>query len=114
VLERGVATSAGLAFVWEEGGQVIGFVCAHDLGFRAYLSELIVKKSDRNRGIGARLVERIHQELSARGCAVIIADVWHDAEEFYKSLGWPEPDVKFLRKKLGAKPSQHINRGDEI
>ena len=42
VLERSIHSADGLAFVWEEGGQVLGFVCAHDLGFRAYLSELVV------------------------------------------------------------------------
>jgi hypothetical protein len=43
VLERGLDASGGLAFVWEEGGQILGFICAHDLRFRAYLSELIVR-----------------------------------------------------------------------
>ena len=114
VLERALGASAGLSFVWDEEEQILGFVCAHDLGFRAYLNELIVKRSERNRGIGTKLVERIHQELSARGCAVLIADVWRDAEEFYKSLGWLEPDVKLLRKKLGTNPSQHPNKGDEV
>ncbi len=99
-VERGLASSSGLALVWEENGQVLGFVCAHDFGFRAYLSELIVKSSERSRGIGTKLVEKIHQELSARGCAVLISDVWHDAEKFYKSLGWSAPDVKLLRKRL--------------
>ncbi len=42
VLERSLRAAAGLAFVWEEGGQVRGFVCAHDIGFRGYLSELAV------------------------------------------------------------------------
>lgn len=75
-LERGIAASGGLAFVCEEKGEVIGFVCAHDLGFRSYLSELIVKSSDRGRGIGTKLVERIHQELSVRGCAILMNSTW--------------------------------------
>jgi predicted N-acetyltransferase YhbS len=103
VLERGLASSGDLSFVWEEDGQVIGFVCAHDFGFRSYLSELIVKRSARNRDIGTKLVERIHQELSERGCAVLISDVWKDAEDFYKALGWSEPDAKLLRKRLEVK-----------
>jgi predicted N-acetyltransferase YhbS len=97
VLERGLAASDGLSFVWEEAGQVLGFVCAHDLGFRAYLSEFIVKSSERSHGVGTKLIERVQQELAVLGCAVLISDVWHDAEEFYKSLGWSEPDVKLLR-----------------
>jgi len=100
--------------VWEQGGQILGFVCAHDLGFRGYLSELIVKSSERGRGIGTKLVVKIHQELSARGCAVLVSDVWHDAEGFYKNLEWSEPDVKLLRKKLDNNPSQQLNKGDGV
>jgi hypothetical protein len=42
VIERGIEAARGLAFVYEENSNVLGFVCAHDLGFRAYLSELVV------------------------------------------------------------------------
>jgi GNAT superfamily N-acetyltransferase len=100
VIERGLAMSDGLAFVWDEAGQVVGFACAHDLGFRAYLSELIVSRHARGRGVGKGLIERIHQELAARGCAILISDVWRDAEEFYRSLGWEEPDVTLMCKRL--------------
>ncbi|PKN23786.1 MAG: hypothetical protein CVU64_23680 [Deltaproteobacteria bacterium HGW-Deltaproteobacteria-21] len=71
---------------------------SRDLGFRVYLSELIVRKSERGRGFARKLVERIHQELTTRGCAVLIPDVWREAEGFFKSLGWSEPDVKLLRR----------------
>jgi GNAT superfamily N-acetyltransferase len=99
-VERGLAASDGLAFVWDDAGQVIGFACAHDLGFRAYLSELIVSKSARGRGVGSELVERVHHELTVRGCAILISDVWRDAEKFYRSLGWKEPDVTLMCKRL--------------
>jgi 3-oxoacyl-[acyl-carrier protein] reductase len=77
-------------------------VCAHDLGFRAYLSELIVAQGARGQGIGRNLVERIQAELARRGRRILIADVWHDAEPFYHSLGWEPPDVVLLRRKLGG------------
>ena len=101
VVERGLAASDGLCFVWENAGQILGFACAHDLGFRAYLSELIVSEGNRHRGIGKKLVERVHQELTARGCAILISDVWRDAEAFYRSLGWEEPDALLLCRRLG-------------
>ncbi len=41
--------------------------------------------------------------LADRGCAVLIADVWRDAERFYRSQGWTPPDVVLLRKRLGAR-----------
>jgi ribosomal protein S18 acetylase RimI-like enzyme len=81
-------------------GKVVGFACAHDLGFRAYLSELIISKEFRNMGIGKDLIRRVEKELSERNCKILISDVWKDSVGFYRTLGWSEPDVKLLRKKL--------------
>ncbi|OGP51487.1 MAG: hypothetical protein A2Y79_08210 [Deltaproteobacteria bacterium RBG_13_43_22] len=100
VLERGLAAADGLAFVWDEAGQIVGFVCANDLGFRAYLNELVIAREARTRGIGTQLVQKIEQELRARGCSVLVSDVWRDAVRFYRALGWSEPDATLLRKKL--------------
>jgi GNAT superfamily N-acetyltransferase len=97
-----IEAAGELALVWEEEASIAGFVCAHDLGFRAYLSELIVAQGARGRGIGRSLVERIQAELARQGCRILIADVWHDAEPFYRSLGWEPPDVVLLRRKLGG------------
>ena len=99
-LAKGIETAGDLALVWEEETSIAGFVCAHDLGFRAYLSELIVARGARGRGIGKSLVERIQAELARRGCHILVADVWHNAEPFYRSLGWEPPDVVLLRRKL--------------
>src|ERR1700742_4286282 len=41
-LAKGLDSADGIAFVWENSNEVLGFVCAHDVGFRGYLSELIV------------------------------------------------------------------------
>ena len=45
--------SNGLGFVWEDDSEVPGFVCARDLGFRAWLSEWVV--GDRLLGGGPRM-----------------------------------------------------------
>ncbi|HKA53195.1 MAG TPA: GNAT family N-acetyltransferase [Candidatus Binatia bacterium] len=100
VIKRGIAAANGLALVYEDNSNVLGFVCAHDLGFRAYLSELVVAGGARSRGIGTQLVQCVETELVTRGCAVLIADVWRDAERFYRALGWEPPPVVLLRKKL--------------
>jgi len=100
VLDVAIESAAGLGLVWEEAGRILGFVCAHDLGFRGYLSELVVAGSARSRGIGKSLVRHVEQELASRGRGVLIADVWQDAQRFYRSLGWSEPEVVLLRKKL--------------
>jgi ribosomal-protein-alanine N-acetyltransferase len=101
-LSRALDSSGGLSFVWEDGGWILGFVCAHDVAFRGYLSDLIVAAPIRRRGIGRHLVNRVGEELRARRCTVLISDVWKGAEAFYLSLGWSEPEVRLLRKKLTA------------
>lgn len=100
VLERGLAAAKGLAFVWEEASEIVGFVCAHDVGFLGYLSALVVSKKARGRNVGKELVQQVEQVLAARGCAVVISDVWKDAEGFYRRLGWTPPDVILMRKSL--------------
>jgi GNAT superfamily N-acetyltransferase len=110
-LAQGIEAAGDLALVWEADTSIVGFACAHDLGFRAYLSELIVAPGARGRGIGRGLVERIQAELARRGCGVLIADVWRDAESFYRSLGWEPPDVVLLRRKLGGGVSRQTGSG---
>lgn len=100
VLERAIRSADGLAFVWADGAQILGFVCAHDLGFRGYLSALVVAEKARGRGIGRQLVRQVERELAARGCVVLISDVWKGAEGFYRALGWASPDVILLRHRL--------------
>lgn len=75
VLERTLDSVGDLAFVAVQGSLVVGFASAHDVGFRACLSELAVSADHQRQGIGAQLVRRIEAELAARGCAVLIADV---------------------------------------
>jgi predicted N-acetyltransferase YhbS len=100
VLERGIGSANGLTFVWEENERIIGFICAHDLGFRAYLSELVVAPSARGKGIGKKLLKHVECKLIESGCTLLIADVWRNAQKFYSALGWSEPDAVLLRKKL--------------
>jgi len=99
-LARGIDSSGGLAFVWETDNGILGFVCAHDLGFRAYLSELLVAQVVRGRGVGKILLDRVETTLAQRGCTTLIADVWHAAVPFYGAHGWEPPDAVLLRRKL--------------
>ena len=99
-IAQAIRTANGLAFVWEHDSRIVGFACAHDLGFRAYLSDLIVDVRVRRQGIGTRLVRAIEEVLRSRGQRVLIADVLHDSESFYRSLGWLRPDVVLLRQRL--------------
>ncbi len=100
VLERAIDSADCIAFLCEENKQVIAFASAHDIGFLAYLSTLIVARPARNKGTGRKLTQRIENELVSRGCNVVMSDVWENAVGFYKSIGWSEPDVVLLRKRL--------------
>jgi GNAT superfamily N-acetyltransferase len=100
VLQRALVAADDLALVWEQAGEIEGFVCAHDVGFLGYLSILVVSENVRGQGIGRKLVSEVEQRLAARGCAVLISDVWKDAVGFYQSLGWRPPDVVLMRKLL--------------
>ena len=97
-----IESAHGLAFVWEDDFLIRGFVCAHDLGFRAYLSELVVDRSARRQGIATRLVRAVEEVLAGRGQQILIADVWREAEPFYRSLGWETPNAVLLRQRLKA------------
>ena len=101
-IERAVRAAGGLAFVWEEEGRILGFSCAHDVGFLGYLSLLVVAESVRQKGIGEKLVQRTATELAAQGCTTLISDVWKDAVGFYERLGWSPPGAVLLRKKLAG------------
>ncbi|HUJ09239.1 MAG TPA: GNAT family N-acetyltransferase [Verrucomicrobiae bacterium] len=98
-LRTAIKIADGLALVWEEQGKILGFVCAHNLGFRGYLNELIVSKEARGKNIGSELLKPVEKELRSQGCPVVISDVWKTAEPFYRKMGWSSPDVILLAKR---------------
>lgn len=102
VVARVVGSSDAIAVVHGQGTAIDGFACAHDVGFRAYLSELAVDPGAQGQGIGHTLLADLEQRLSARGCQLVIADVWRDAEPFYRAQGWMPPGVVLLRKRLAS------------
>lgn len=104
-LEQAYRASNGLAFIWEEDGKILGFSCAHDVGFLAYLSLLVVAESARGKGIGKKLIQHTEHMLIERGCATLISDVWKDAIGFYQALGWSPPAAVLLRHRLARSPS---------
>jgi predicted N-acetyltransferase YhbS len=100
VVEIAIVSSNGLSFVWEEGDHIEGFICAHDVGFRAYLSALVVTEGARSKGIGRKLLKCVEKKLAQKGCSLIIADAWRNSVDFYQHLGWSPPEATLLRKKL--------------
>src|SRR4029453_12520204 len=63
VLERALGSPDTIALVHQDGADIDGFISAHDLSFRAYLSELVVAPQAQRRGIGARLLAEIERRV---------------------------------------------------
>ena len=97
---RAISAADGLAIVAVEQEHVIGFICGHDLGFRAYLSEFAVAESHQRAGIGTVLLRTFEDALAQRGCRLVVADVYPPAEPFYRRLGWAPPSAILLSHRL--------------
>ena len=95
-VRRAVAAADGLAYIADEEGLLIGFACAHDVGFRAYLSELVVAEPHQRRGVGSALLAAVERGLAERGCTLVVADVFLPAAPFYRRLRWREPHAALL------------------
>ena len=92
--------SAGeLALVAIVNKEIRGFVCFHDVGFRAYLSEMAIAERYQESGIGSLLLKRAENILSSRGCKLIVADAYPPAEKFYRRNGWLKPNATLLAKR---------------
>jgi ribosomal protein S18 acetylase RimI-like enzyme len=67
VLERAVGSPDTIALVHQGGHVLDGFICAHDLGFRAYLSEFVVAPHVQRKGIGTGLLAEVERRVAERG-----------------------------------------------
>lgn len=83
-------------WVWEEGGELAGFVAAHRIDGLLYIAQLAVAAGFQRRGIGRALIERaIAEARCGFPAAALITDrliAWN--MPFYASLGfeeWPDP-----------------------
>ena len=95
-----LASAGKLALVAIVNKALAGFACFHDVGFRAYLSEMAIAERYQKSGVGALLLERAETILSSRGCKLIVADVYPPAEEFYHKNGWVKPNATLLAKRI--------------
>ena len=75
-------------FVWEEGGEVVGFSAADPRDGSIFA--LFVEAAHERRGIGRALFERACEVLVAAGCPRMWLTTWPGtrAERFYRAAGW--------------------------
>ena len=96
----------------DSAGDVVGYGAVHwmptlfQTGPEGYVSELFVAASARGQGAGAKLLEAIKEEATARGCSRLLVMNMRYRESyqrgFYRKCGWEErPDaVNFVLRLL--------------
>jgi GNAT superfamily N-acetyltransferase len=83
-----------------EDERIMGYSSVHWLpyclfpGPEGYVSELFIRESDRNQGVGTLLLESIKREAMERGCSRLMLINMRKREsyhrEFYVKKGWVE------------------------
>ena len=100
------ASGAHTHLVWEEGGQVLGFLNLrvegqlHHGGMVAEVMELVTSPGSCGRGVGKALLESALETAKGKGCLTM--DVTSNraregAHRFYLREGFSQTHVKFTR-----------------
>lgn len=92
-----------LFLVAESEGQIIGAVLGGFDGRRGMMYHLSVAKKYRQRGIGAALMEKLEENLHAKGCNryyLLVTKDNHQATRFYEARGWQLMDLHAYGKDL--------------
>jgi GNAT superfamily N-acetyltransferase len=81
-----------------EGARLVGFVAAlTDRSHYAHVTELMVRRSHVDRGVGAELMRRVLDALPSERAVTIFAEP--EAEAFYRQLGFaPMAGAMMLRR----------------
>jgi GNAT superfamily N-acetyltransferase len=97
---RGVAAGDRLLLVAERATTLVGTVQVllakpPNQPHRGELAKMLVHRSARRRGIGARLLARAEQIALERGKTLLVLDTWRggDAERLYRRAGWRQVGV---------------------
>jgi ribosomal protein S18 acetylase RimI-like enzyme len=106
------AHDAGLFFVAEDRGNIIGCVMGAYDGRRGWIYHLAVESSLQRRRIGSALMEKVENAMRERGIAKVNLQVRHDNQrvvEFYASLGYVDEELRSFGKWLVnlAPPYEH-------
>jgi ribosomal protein S18 acetylase RimI-like enzyme len=107
-IRRKLAVQRELFFVAVDGGDVVGTALAGYDGHRGWVYYVAVKPSRRRRGIGAALMKRVEEALTAAGCPKLNLQVRapnRDAVAFYEKLGYVVEERVSMGKQLERAPS---------
>lgn len=104
-LFRDCEKASGAIFVAEADGAIVGFICillrvAADVIERdpeyAYITDLIVRESHRQTGVGTQLMRAVENYASEQGATRIRVGVLAangSAHRFYKALGYADNEI---------------------
>ena len=82
-----------------EDGVILGLArCITDYAWIAYCAELAVKESAQGRGVGAGIMDKIHELLGPKIGLVLISEP--NAIGFYERIGLERQDSAFFRTRL--------------
>lgn len=105
-LRRLSATGADPVFLACDNGVAIGLMALHFAPILHYarpalrITELVVDRRHRRRGVGRRLIAQAEHEAAAAGCEIIeltSALDRADAHAFYRSLGFEANSLRFRK-----------------
>jgi ribosomal protein S18 acetylase RimI-like enzyme len=85
--------NAGMSFVAEDAGQLVGAIMCGSDGRRGFLHHLAVDGSRRRSGIGRMLVDRCLAALAERGlrkCHIFVLADNVEGKRFWNRIGWEE------------------------
>jgi GNAT superfamily N-acetyltransferase len=83
-------------FIRDENGNVIAGCNGSVIFGSIYTDQLWVDPKHRNRGIGKRLMERVHEYGKKKGCSIAtVATMSFQSPEFYQKIGY---EIDFSRK----------------
>lgn len=108
-LERNPST----CFVAREGGRVVGAILGGHDGRRGYIYHAAVAGSERRKGTGRALVDRVVEALREEGivkAALVVFRTNEPGNRFWDEIGFPErTDLVYRNRTISAEPVARID-----
>ena len=97
---RGFLAGEYRALIFEEAGTALGYALFRPDENGVHLRQLFVDRAQRRRGIGRRIVERLHMEVFPRGVRVTVEALVHNerALAFWRAVGFADHAVAMTRR----------------